>query len=288
MTNMLKTLLRWLVLLVVVSMMMTVVQWLAAPEGYGASGWAEALPQLGHPRLGKALHWFNDSRGLRAANHVWQDIINAPRNTLLRDLRFVDTASRIDFYIYERGEYDESPTPREALLLTVRRALFFGLATVAVYLPLIIGVALIRRTTSRAMKEPVLIASLLFVIVGIGYLSLSNSDEQAKLSTILTALSLLTAAVGLFWSSLMTRRSRIIALAVLLIICSLVGMLSVTRGSGPRDPLSYPVFFALTFVLLIVEGGVFLLIVWLLLRTMERLRGGGAPPPSSLELKTAK
>jgi len=277
------TFLRWFVLLVIVSLAMGVVQWLTAPEGYGANGWAHALPQLDHPKLGKALLLLSESRSLHVVNRVAENFINAPRNELLR-IFHVDVTGSYGFS--EHGEYDHPPTVRDALLIIIGRVLFVSFLTVLIYCPLTIGIALIRRSGWTVMKEPVLISSLLFVIVAISFLTVSKSDEQSKLAVIFTALSLLTAAVGISWSPLLYRRSRFSALASLLIVCSIVRMFAVTKGSGPRDALSYLVFFGWSLIMLVLEGGSFLLLVWLLLRMMERLRGDAPPPP--MELKTAK
>ena len=275
-----KTFLRWLALLVIVSFAMVVVQWLAAPEGYGANGWAHLLPQFGHPKLGKALLWLSESRSLHLVNRVGENVINAPRNELLR-IFHIDAIGSYGS-TFEYGEYNPPPTIVDGLLIKLSVAL----VTVFIYLPLTIGIALIRRSGWKAMKEPVLISSLLFVIAAISFFTVSKSDEQSKLGVVFTALSLLTAAVAISWSQLLSRRSRLSALASLLIVSSIVGMLAVTNGSGPRDALSYPVFFGWSLIMLVLEGGSFLLLVWLLLRMMKRLRGDAPPPP--MELNTAK
>jgi hypothetical protein len=271
-----KTFFRWFGLLVVISFAMAVVQWLAAPEGYGASGWGNALPQIGHPKLGEMLSSLSSVRAFGVVSGVCERVINAPRNHLLHDLGYLYQSESTYFYA----------TPHRLFTDDWRSVLMFGIGTVVVYFPLIIGIALIRRSGWKVMKEPVLISSLLFVIVAISFLTVSKSDEQSKLAFIFTALSLLTAAVGISWSPLLYRRSRFSALASLLIVCSIVGMFAVTKGSGPRDALSYPVFFGWSLIVLMLEGGSFLLLVWLLLRMMERLRGDAPHPP--MELKTAK
>jgi hypothetical protein len=275
-----RTFIRAFIALVSISFAMVVVQWLAAPEGYGANGWAHALPQLGHPKLGKMLLWLSESRSLHIVNGVGENFINAPRNELLR-IFHIDAIGSYGS-TFEYGEFNPPATVGDGLLIK----LFVGFVTVLIYLPMTIGIALIQRSGWKVMKEPVLISSLLFVIVAIGFLAVSKSDEQSKLAVIFTALSLLTAAVGILWSPLLSRRSRFAALASLLIICSIVGMFAVTKGSGPRDAPSYPVFFGWSLMMLVLEGGSFLLLVWLLLRMMERLRGDAPPPP--MELKTAK
>jgi hypothetical protein len=270
-----KTFFRWFALLAVISFAMAILQWLAAPEGDGASGWGNALPQVGHPKLGEMLRSLSSVRTFGAVSGVCERVINTPRNHLLHDLGYLSQSESTYFYA----------TPHRLFTDDWRSVLMFGIGTVVVYLPLIIGIALIRRSGWKVMREPVLISSLLFVIVAIGFLAVSKSDEQSKLAVIFTALSLLTAAVGILWSPLLSRRSQLAALASLLITCSIVGMFAVTKGSGPRDAPSYPVFFGWSLMMLVLEGGSFLLLVWLLLRMMERLRGDAPPPP--MGLKTA-
>jgi hypothetical protein len=255
-----KLFLRWFAVLVVVSLAMAGMQWLAAPEGYGASGWADALPQIGHPKLGALLHSLSSVSVFKAVSGFCERVINTPRNHLLHDLG----------YLYQRESTYFYATPHRLFTDDWRSVLMFTIGSVIVYLPLTIGIALIQRSGWSVMKKPVLISSLVFVIVAIGFVTVSNSDIQSKCAFIFTALSLLTAAVGISWSPLLSRRSRFAALASLLIICSVVGMFAVTKGSGPRDALSYPVFFVWSLTRLLLGGGSFLLLVWLLLRMMDR------------------
>lgn len=79
-----RTLFRAFIVLVSISFAMVVAQWLPAPEDSGANGWAHALPQLDHPKLGKALLLLSESRSLHVVNRVGENFINAPRNELLR------------------------------------------------------------------------------------------------------------------------------------------------------------------------------------------------------------
>ena len=183
-----KTFLRWLALLVIVSFAMVVVQWLAAPEGYGANGWAHLLPQFGHPKLGKALLWLSESRSLHLVNRVGENVINAPRNELLR-IFHIDAIGSYGS-TFEYGEYNPPPTIVDGLLIKLSVAL----VTVFIYLPLTIGIALIRRSGWKAMKEPVLISSLLFVIAAISFFTVSGtaatrvSPARRSLVTAMTAM----------------------------------------------------------------------------------------------------
>jgi len=250
-----RTLLRWLAALVAVSAAMGLLQWLAAPQGYGASAWANALPQMGHPALGRVLLALSNSAAhLRGVDRFWQHTLNAPRNELLHAVHAVVS---VDYYaVSERVGY--WPDVRDALLLIA--------GTIIVYLPLVAGLALIRNGWP-ATKTPASIAALLFVVVAIGYVVLFKDATPAY---VLTALSLLTASVGLLWSPALSRHSRIVALGTLLIASSIVGMLSVTMGHGPRDALSYPTFFVWSLVVLLMEGAPFLLLVWLATKALAR------------------
>src|SRR3954451_9476525 len=96
--DVMKTLLRWLVLLIAISFAMSVLQWLVAPEGSGASGWGHALQELGHPRVGRALSWLSNIESFRPISHFCERVINAPRNALLHDLGYLQGTDTVYFY----------------------------------------------------------------------------------------------------------------------------------------------------------------------------------------------
>lgn len=256
-----KTFGRWLALLIVgsavLSAMLSVVQWLAAPEGHGASAYARALSETGSPRAGAALGAVAGAGVLRAASSVWEGVISAPRNELLHAFGFLASRDTRNFYA----------APHSPITFDRRAAAVFTFGNVLVYLPLVIGLALLRASGWRAIRQPVLIAAVLFVI-GAVPCALMAENPAAK---ILAAASLLTLAVALMWTPMLAPRGRMIAFAIAAIAVSTVGMLAVTSGTGPDDALSYPIFFVRTLATLIVIGGGFLFLVALTRRVLAVL-----------------
>jgi hypothetical protein len=272
-----KSFLRWLLLLLFVSFAMAVVQWLAAPEGYGASAWAHALPELGYPKLGAMLRSLSSVEAVGIISTAWERVINAPRNELLHDLGYLSQHDSTYFYA----------TPHRPFSDDWRGVLMFAFGTAVVFLPLIIGIVFVRVSGWNVMKKPVLIAIAVFVAATGIFAVVSNAESSSKSATIFTALSLLTAAVGIVWTPLLTRPRRVTATVVLLVIVSAVGMVAITRSTGPSDTLSYPIFVGWTFAVLLVEGGAFLLLVGGINGVMSR--GRHEPPPSgTMELRTGK
>lgn len=127
-----KPLLRWLALLIVISFAMSILQWLAAPEGSGASGWGHALQQLGHPRVGRVLSWLSDVEPFRTISRFCERVINAPRNALLHELGYLQRTDTVYFY---GGSHDLLTDDWRAILM-------FTIGTVVVYLPLVLAIAL--------------------------------------------------------------------------------------------------------------------------------------------------
>ncbi len=130
-----KSFLRWCVVLLLVSFGMAVVQWLAAPEGYGASAWAYALKEGGHPKIGEVLSTSSSTEVVRSASALFETTIAAPRNYLLHAVGALRTHDSIYFYA----------SPHELFSADWRGVLLFTFGTVAAYLPLILGIAIVRR-----------------------------------------------------------------------------------------------------------------------------------------------
>lgn len=261
-----KSFLRWCVVLLLVSFGMAVVQWLAAPEGYGASAWAYALKERAHPKIGAVLSILSSIEVLRSASVLYETTIAAPRNYLLRAVGALRTHDSIYFYASPHGLFSAD----------WRGVLLFTFGTVAAYLPLVLGIAIVSASRWVTMKWPVLIGVAVFVAAAITYATISNADRSSKSATILAALALLAVAVAIMWTPLLRRRGRMIGFAILLAVVSVVGMLSITNGTGPSDALSYPLFFGWTLAIALVEGGAFLAVVALLLRVVSR---GGRQTP---------
>lgn len=257
-----KSFVRWGAVLLLVSLTMALTQWLAAPEGYGASAWAYALKERGYPKVGAVLSTLSDIEVLRGASGVYETIIAAPRNYLLSALGALRTRDSIYFYASPHGLFSAD----------WRGVMLFTFGTVAAYLPLVFGIAIVSASGWTTMKRPVLIGVAVYAAAAITYGITTNADRSSKSATILAALSLLAVAVAIMWTPLLTRRSRMVAFAVLLGVVSVVGMLSITSGTGRSDPLSYPLFFGCTLAIALIEGGAFLALVGLLLRVVNRGR----------------
>jgi hypothetical protein len=86
MTTVQSVVLKSVLVLVVLTVGISTMHWLAAPEGYGASAWAEALPQIGHPTLGSMLRPFSNGATTRAVSGVVERTVGAPRNELLHNV----------------------------------------------------------------------------------------------------------------------------------------------------------------------------------------------------------
>jgi hypothetical protein len=230
-------LLRWVVLLVVVSAAAALLQWLAAPEGYGAS--------------------FRGFRGGAAVRPVAEllEPLNAPRDRLLKDLRLAYTPSR---YFYTGSHHAPADDWYGVGLFTAGSVVF--------YLPLAIGIALLRSGPWSAVRRPVLIAAALFAVAAVACFAFVSS------ALILTALTLGVAAIGIAWTPVLTRRSRAAALATLLAVAVLIRTQAITRSSGPGDAWSHAVFFFESVVLFAVPTGVFLSVVALLVRVAAARR----------------
>src|SRR5215212_6917671 len=93
-----KSFLRSCAVLLLVSFTMAVAQWLAATEGYGASAWAYALKERGYPKIGAVLSTLSNIEVLRDASALYETIIAAPRNYLLRAVGALRTHDSIYFY----------------------------------------------------------------------------------------------------------------------------------------------------------------------------------------------
>jgi hypothetical protein len=271
MRGVMKSFLRWCVVLLFVSFGMAVVQWLAAPEGYGASAWAYALKERGHSKAAAVLNTLSNIEILRSASALYETTIAAPRNYLLNAVGALHTQESMYFYASPHGLFS---TDWRAVLL-------FTFGTVAAYLPLVLGIAIVSASGWVTMKRPVLIGAAVYVVAAITYAITSNADGSSKSVRIFAALAFLAVAVAIMWTPLLTRRRRIIAFAVLLCVVSVVGMLSITNGTGPRDALSYPLFFGWTFALALIEGGAFLALVALLLPLFSHGRRQTSTGPSS-------
>jgi len=257
-----KPFLRWCTVLLLVSFTMAVAQWLAAPEGYGASAWAYALKERGYAKVGAILSTLSNIGVVRDASAAYETVIAAPRNYLLHAVRALPTHDSIYFYASPHGLFSAD----------WRGVLLFTFGTVTAYLPLVLGIAIVSASGWGTMKRPVLIGAAVYVAAAMTYAITSNADRSSKSATILSALSLLAVAVAIMWTPLLMRRGRMIAFAVLLGVVSVVGMLSITNGTGPRDALSYPLFFGWTLAIALIEGGAFLALVGLLLRVVRRGR----------------
>jgi hypothetical protein len=265
---MMKCLACWLLVLLFVSFGMAGLHWLSAPEGSGASAWSEALSQLGYAQLGAVLRSISRIEAVAVIGNACERTINAPRNELLHGLG----------YLYEPDSIYYYAAPHQSFSGDGWSVLMFACGTVVVYLPLVFGIALSQVSGWRLMKKPVLIAVTVFVAAAGTFGLMSNAEGSSKSATIFTALSLLTAAVGITWTPLLTPGRRLAMMVVLLVIVSGVGMVVITRSTGPSDALSYPIFFGWTLAVLIAEGGAFLLLVGGINRLLSR--GRAEPPPS--------
>ena len=259
---MLRSFARWLLLLLILSFAMAVLQWLGAPEGSGASAWAQASWQLGWPTVGAILRSVRSMEAVGIISTALERTINAPRDELLHDLGYLEQRDATYFYA----------TAHRPFIDDGRSVLMFALGTVAVYLPLIVGITCIRVSGWRVMKAPMLVALATYAFSTAIFAVVSNADTRAKSVVIFTAASLLTAAVTITWTPLLTRRGRVTAVIVLLVIVSAIGMMAITRSTGPSDLLSYPIFFGWTLAVVSIGGGAFLLVVGGITRVMNRGR----------------
>lgn len=272
--TLLRSIVRLLLLLVALSFVMSIVQWLAAPSG-GAKDMAYIATDLDHPMIGSMLLRINSSRVLRLIDDVWQRSLNAPRNQLLHDFGYIYGPEHIYFYGSSHTTWAGN----------LRSAFIFAIGTVVTYLPMMIGIAFVRVSGWNVMKKPVLIALAVFVAATGIFALMSNAESNSKSATIFTALPLLTAAVGIMWTPLLMRPRRVSVMVVLLVSASAIGMVATTTSTGPSDTLSYPIFFAWSLAVLLAEGGAFLLLVGGINRLMSR--GRHEPPPSGpMELRT--
>lgn len=254
--------LKALLALVVVSVGVSVMHWLAAPAGYGASAWAEALPQLGHPTLGVMLRPVANQATVRAVSGVVERTINAPRNQLLHNVGLL---------------YDEDST----FYYQAPHALFtrdyigmskFAAGTFLIYLPLALGIALMVASGWQSMRKAVVASLLIFGVAAVIYSIGSGAGTQAKCANVFMALSLLTGTVGAVWSQTLSRLQRRSVMTVLVVGSALIGMYATTTNGGlAHDLLSYPIFFVWSFVVVVFDIAVFTLLVAGCLRLSDRL-----------------
>jgi hypothetical protein len=260
---MMKCLSCWLLMLLCVSFGMAGLHWLSAGEGSGASAWSEALPQLGYPKVGSTLRTISRIEGIATISAACERTVNAPRNQLLHGLGYLYEADSINYYA----------APHQSFSGDWWSVLMFACGTVVVYLPLVFGVALSQVSGWRPMKKPVLIALTVFVSAAGTLALMSDAESSSKSATIFTGLSLLTAAVAITWTPLLTRGRRVVMLVVLLVIVSAVGMVVMTRNTGPSDALSHALFFGWTLAALVTKGGAFLLLVGAIGRLSSHFAG---------------
>jgi hypothetical protein len=262
---------KTLVVLIGLSVAMVVLQWLATPEGRGADGWANALQESGHRRAGKALHVSSNLSILQGADQFCQHSLNEPRNSLMRYLRLEEANSPMALDVYAPSPREPVPTLYDTVMIIAAKAWALAMATVFIYLPLIIGAEMMRRDWGL-LKLPVLTSAVVFAIA-IAMFARTGEDPDWKAGTALGALSLLMPVVAAWWSPRLRWRGRVVISAAALTICSLIGMIGMTRGPVPPDALSYAVFFVMTLVPLLVGGGLFLLLVRALVHLVGVVEG---------------
>jgi hypothetical protein len=262
------------VALIVLSMAMVVLQWLAAPVGTDASEWSIELRKSAHPRAARALRRMNDFSILQTADQFCQNTVNAPRNELMRAVPYYGPPTgpwALNGFLHWDGE--PTPSLASAGLTVIGRAYVLVLATVFIYLPLVIGGEMMRRDWT-VMKVPAQAAALVFLTF-IAILSRSSEDAGWKAGVAFGAFSALMLVVAGCWSPRVELRRRVAISGSVLVLCSLIGMFSMSHGPVRPDALSCVVFFGLTFVPLLVGGVTFLLLVrvvgWLLGNLGRRL-----------------
>lgn len=119
---------RWAVAFTVLCLVMGVIQWLVFSRGGGAQNWVYWFAVGGHQRASETLAVVNEAKALRQVDHVWQSLVNAPRNQLFVALGVMNSVDSIYFY---------GASERVGWWPDVRDWLVFSLGTVVVYLPLL-------------------------------------------------------------------------------------------------------------------------------------------------------
>lgn len=137
-----KRLTLWLVLLTVVALVLSIGQWLTAPEGYGASAWAQLMSDFGHPRRAAMLRAARSIAGKPFISAIVNSGINAPRDRLLRSFGYMQVDSAQSLYL----------TPHRMFNDDWRAILMFALGTIVVYFPVAILLALIRLRRSQDIQ----------------------------------------------------------------------------------------------------------------------------------------
>lgn len=258
-----RVILKSLLVLFVVSVGIAVTHWLAAPPGYGASAWVEALPQLGHPTVAAMLRPITNRATVRAVSAVVERTINAPRNQLLYNIGLLYSADSALYY--------QAP---HALLTGHYRAMSkFAAGTFLIYLPFTLGIALMVASGWQSMRKPLVASSLIFGIAAAIYTVVSGASTASKGANILMSLSILTATVGAVWSQALTPLYRRRVLTFLTLGSALIGMYAMTTSGGlAHDLLSYPIFFVWSFVVVVSDVAIFVLLVAGCLKLADRLQ----------------
>ena len=129
-----KRLILWFVVLIVVALVLSVGQWLTAPEGYGASAWAQLMADFGHPRAASMLRMARDIAERPFISGIVNSQINTPRDRLLRGFGYMKVDNARSLYA----------TPHRMFNEDWRAILMFAFGTIIVYFPLVVVLALVR------------------------------------------------------------------------------------------------------------------------------------------------
>lgn len=135
-----KRLLLWLVLLFVLALSLSAGQWLTAPEGHGASAWAQVMADFGHHRTASMLRAAREVAAIPFIETVVNSSINAPRDRLLHSVGYLNVDNAHALYA----------TPHRMFSDDWRAILTFAFGTIVVYFPFAAVLALLRlrRTTT--------------------------------------------------------------------------------------------------------------------------------------------
>jgi hypothetical protein len=131
------------VLLMIIALVMSIGQWLTAPEGNGADAWSHALLDRGHESAASTLRVARAVGEVRLISAIVNSPINAPRDRLLRALGYMKTENAHFFYA----------TPHRLFSDDWRAILMFALGTFAVYFPLVLFFAALRMKSSRSKSR---------------------------------------------------------------------------------------------------------------------------------------
>jgi hypothetical protein len=123
---------------------MGALQWLVFSRGGGAQSSVYRLDANGYRGASEILSVANESVVLRSIDRVWQTVINAPRNHILAAVGIIKSPDSIYFY---------GTSERIGWLPDFRDWLVYSLATVVVYLPLLLSVAWVQvRVRARRLQ----------------------------------------------------------------------------------------------------------------------------------------